>query len=70
MFPPPAPEQLLLQALVPDDNIDAVTDAAIQSGSLDKVGSGAVLALIAMMLMLAVHSLHSFHQILTIVILL
>ena len=45
MFPPPAPEQLLLQALVPDDNIDAVTDAAIQSGSLDKVGSGAVFSI-------------------------
>ena len=45
MFPPPAPEQLLLQALVPDDNIDAVTDTAIQSGSLDKVGSGAVFSI-------------------------
>ena len=45
MFPPPAPEQLLLQALVPDDIIDAVTDAAIQSGSLDKVGSGAVFSI-------------------------
>mgnify|MGYP001189248918 FL=1 len=45
MFPPPAPEQLLLQALVPDDNIDAVTSAAIESGSLDKVGSGAVFSI-------------------------
>ena len=45
MFPPPAPEQLLLQALVPDDIIDAVIDAAIQSGSLDKVGSGAVFSI-------------------------
>ena len=45
MFPPPAPEQLLLQALVPDDNIEAVTSAAIQSGNLDKVGSGAVFSI-------------------------
>ena len=45
MFPPPAPEQLLLQALVPDDNIEAVTSAAIQSGNLDKVGAGAVFSI-------------------------
>ena len=45
MFPPPAPEQLLLQALVPDDNIESVTSAAIESGSLNKVGSGAVFSI-------------------------
>ena len=45
MFPPPAPEQLLLQALVPDDIINQVTEAAIESGSLDKVGSGAVFSM-------------------------
>jgi nitrogen regulatory protein PII len=42
MFPPPAPEQLLLQVLVPDSKVDAVTDAAIEAGNLDRVGSGAV----------------------------
>ena len=45
MFPPPAPEQLLLQALVPDDIINQVTEAAIKSGNLDKVGSGAVFSM-------------------------
>ena len=42
MFPPPAPEQMLLQVLVPDSIVEAVTDAAIESGHLDRVGSGAV----------------------------
>ena len=42
MFPPPAPEQHLLQALVPDDKIEQITDVAVQTGSLNKVGSGAV----------------------------
>lgn len=45
MFPPPAPEQLLLQVLVADDIIEEVTDAAIQSGNLNKVGSGAVFSM-------------------------
>ena len=48
MFPPPAPEQYLLQALVPDDNIDQVTEAAVSSGSLTKVGSGAVFSMSCM----------------------
>ena len=42
MFPPPAPEQQLLQALVPNSKIDQITDRAITVGNLDKVGSGAV----------------------------
>ena len=42
MFPPPAPEQQLLQALVPNSKIDQITDRAIAVGNLDKVGSGAV----------------------------
>jgi nitrogen regulatory protein PII len=42
MFPAPAPEQLLLQVLIPNSKVDAVTDAAISSGNLDRVGSGAV----------------------------
>lgn len=45
MFPPPAPEQVLLQALVPDDLIASVTSASIESGSLNKVGSGAVFSM-------------------------
>jgi nitrogen regulatory protein PII len=42
MFPPPAPEQQLLQALVPNSKIEEISDIAIQVGNLDKVGSGAV----------------------------
>ena len=42
MFPPPAPEQHLLQTLVPNDKVDAVTAAAVQAGNLDRVGAGAV----------------------------
>jgi len=42
MFPPPAPEQHLLQTLVPNDKVDAVTEAAVQSGNLTRVGAGAV----------------------------
>ena len=42
MFPAPAPEQLLLQVLIPNSKVDAVTDAAISAGHLDRVGSGAV----------------------------
>ena len=42
MFPPPAPEQHLMQTLVPNDKVDAVTDAAVQAGNLNRVGAGAV----------------------------
>ena len=42
MFPPPAPEQQLLQALVPNSKVDQITDRAISVGNLYRVGSGAV----------------------------
>ena len=42
MFPPPAPEQVVLQALVPDSKVESVMEAAISAGNLDRVGSGAV----------------------------
>ena len=42
MFPPPAPEQHLLQTLVPNDKVDVITDAAVQAGNLNRVGAGAV----------------------------
>jgi nitrogen regulatory protein PII len=42
MFPPPAPEQHLLQTLVPNDKVNAVTEAAVQAGNLTRVGAGAV----------------------------
>jgi nitrogen regulatory protein PII len=42
MFPPPAPVQHLLQTLVPNDKVDAVTDAAVLAGNLNRVGGGAV----------------------------
>jgi nitrogen regulatory protein PII len=41
MFPP-APVQHLLQTLVPNDKVDAVTDAAVLAGNLNRVGAGAV----------------------------
>ena len=42
MFPPPAPEQILIQALVPNPIIDTVVDASVRAGNLEKVGAGAV----------------------------
>ncbi len=42
MFPPPSPEQILLQALVPNNLIDSVVDASVSAGNLEKVGAGAV----------------------------
>jgi len=42
MFPPPSPEQHLLQTLVPNDKVDAVTEAAVEAGHLHQGGSGAV----------------------------
>ena len=45
MFPPPAPEQHLLQVLIPDDNIQQITEVAVEAGSLKKVGSGAVFSI-------------------------
>ena len=45
MFPPPAPEQQILQVLVNNSDQDKIVDAAIQSGNLDKVGAGAVFSI-------------------------
>ena len=42
MFPPPAPEQILLQTLVPNNLIDSVVEASVSAGNLEKVGAGAV----------------------------
>ncbi len=42
MFPPPSPEQHLLQTLVPKNKVDAVTEAAVDAGHLHQGGSGAV----------------------------
>ena len=42
MFPPPAPEQILLQALVPNSMIEKVIDSSVSAGNLEKVGAGAV----------------------------
>ncbi|MFP6901654.1 MAG: hypothetical protein VCA36_11975 [Opitutales bacterium] len=42
MFPPPSPEQHLLQTLVPNEKVDAVTEAAVDAGYLHQGGSGAV----------------------------
>ncbi len=42
MFPPPSPEQHLLQTLVPNNKVDAVTEAAVDAGHLHQGGSGAV----------------------------
>ena len=42
MFPPPSPEQHLLQTLVPNEKVDAVTEAAVDAGNLHQGGSGAV----------------------------
>ena len=45
MFPPPAPEQCLVQVLVPESEKLRITDAAISSGRLDRVGSGAIFSM-------------------------
>jgi len=45
MFPPPSPEQCLVQFLVPDSEKQRITDAAIASARLDKVGSGAIFSI-------------------------
>ena len=42
MFPPPSPEQCLVQVLVPDSEKQRITDTAIASGRLDRMGSGAI----------------------------
>ncbi len=45
MFPPPAPEQQILQVLIADNDKDKIIDRAIKSGNLDKVGAGAVFSI-------------------------
>ena len=42
MFPPPAPEQCLVQVLIPLSEKQRIFDAAVTSGRLDRVGSGAI----------------------------
>lgn len=42
IFPPPAPEQSLVQVLVPNSVKQRISEAAIKSGRLDRVGSGAI----------------------------
>ncbi len=45
MFPPPAPEQFLLQVLVPNGLREALIEKAVNIGKLDRVGSGAIFAI-------------------------
>lgn len=45
MFPPPAPEQCLVQVLIPDSEKERLSDVAISSGRLDRVGSGAIFSI-------------------------
>jgi nitrogen regulatory protein PII len=45
MFPPPSPEQCLVQVLVPDSEKQRISEVAISSGRLDKVGSGAIFSI-------------------------
>lgn len=45
MFPPPAPEQSLVQVLVPNSVKQRISEVAISSGRLDRVGSGAIFSI-------------------------
>jgi nitrogen regulatory protein PII len=45
MFPPPSPEQCLVQVLVPDSEKQRFTDIAIATARLDKMGSGAIFSI-------------------------
>ena len=45
MFPPPAPEQCLVQVLIPDSEKQRLSDVAISSGRLDRVGAGAIFSI-------------------------
>ena len=45
MFPPPSPEQCLVQVLVPDSEKQRLTDIAIATARLDKMGSGAIFSI-------------------------
>jgi nitrogen regulatory protein PII len=45
MFPPPAPEQCLVQVLVPNSEKSRLTEVAVESGRLDRVGSGSIFSI-------------------------
>ena len=45
MFPPPAPEQCLVQVLVPESEKQRISEVAVSSGRLDRVGSGAIFSI-------------------------
>ena len=45
MFPPPAPEQCLVQVLVPRSEEERISDVAVKSGNLDRVGGGALFSI-------------------------
>ena len=45
MFPPPAPEQCLVQVLVPASQNERISNIAIEAGRLDRVGSGAIFSI-------------------------
>jgi len=45
MFPPPAPEQCLVQVLVPNSEKSRLTDVAVKSGHLDRVGAGSIFSI-------------------------
>ena len=45
MFPPPAPEQCLIQVLIPDSEKHRLSEVAINSGRLDRIGSGAIFSI-------------------------
>ena len=45
MFPPPAPEQELIQLLVPSSKLDKVMEDAVKAGRLNHTGAGAIFAM-------------------------
>ena len=45
MFPPPAPEQCLVQVLVPNSEKEKISEIATKTGRLDRVGSGAIFSI-------------------------
>ena len=45
MFPPPAPEQCLVQVLVPESEKERLSEIAVRSGNLDRVGGGAIFSI-------------------------
>jgi len=45
MFPPPAPEQCLVQVLVPESEKKRISELAISTANLDRVGSGAIFSI-------------------------